>query len=481
MLIDPTSAPLSRREAHPIVVDLDGTLCRSDLLLDSILHVVGVKPRLLPAAIAALRQGKAAFKEFIAENAPVEPRWLPYNPAVLAHIAEARSSGRPIYLATAAHRSSAEAVAQHLGLFEGVIATTDVNLTGEAKAALLADRFGERGFDYIGGGRADTPVWAVADQSFSVAAPPLRHRDDSTRAPTYLGGEQPGKIRAWLAALRMPQYAKNILVFVAMLTSHTFTAPALLNCVLAFLAFCCAASAVYVANDALDVNADRQHSRKRNRPFASGALPLWQAPVATLLLLAAAIAIATSVSPAFTAVLLAYVGLSTIYSLYLKRKLLLDVITLALLYSSRVFAGAAAIGVAVSEWLMMFCLFVFSALALIKRYVELAERIDSGLGELEKRNYRKADLPIVGALAAANAMCAVLVFALYLFSPAVADHYARPHVLWLSCPLLMYLLARMLIKAHRREMHDDPVIFVLRDGVSRIGMAVFVVLVLGAI
>ena len=451
------------------------------MLLDSILHFVGAKPRLFPEAVASLRRGKPAFKEFIAENAPIEPQWLPYNPAVLAHIAEARSAGRPIYLATAAHRSSAEAVAQHLGLFDGVFATTDVNLTGEAKAALLAGHFGERGFDYIGSGKADLPIWAVADKSFSVAAPPPGYRDDTSRTLTYLGDEGPSKARAWISALRVPQYAKNTLVFVAMLTSHTFTASALLNCVLAFLAFCCAASAVYVANDALDVNADRQHSRKRNRPFASGALSLWQAPVAILVLLLAAIAIAASVSLTFAGVLLAYVALSTAYSLYLKRKLLLDVITLALLYSSRVFAGAAAIGVAVSEWLMMFCLFVFSALALIKRYVELAERIDSDLGELEKRNYRKADLPIVGALAAANAMCAVLVFALYLFSPAVADNYARPHVLWLSCPLLMYLLARMLIKAHRREMHDDPVIFVLRDGVSRIGMVVFVVLVLGAI
>ncbi len=288
-------------------------------------------------------------------------------------------------------------------------------------------------------------------------------------------------LRNWLTALRVHQYAKNALVFVPLLTAHTFSSRFIFNSLLAFVAFCLCASSVYLLNDLIDLRADRQHPTKRMRPFASGAIPLHQGLVATLVLLSLAMVCAIATSLLFSAVLMAYVAITLAYSLTLKRRLMVDIVVLATLYTARVIAGAAALPVIPSEWLLAFSMFVFTCLALVKRYVELALRIDRDLPDPSNRNYRLMDLPIIGALAAASGFNAITIFALYVSSPTVSQLYRRPELLWLICPILMYWLSRMVILAHRRVVDDDPIVFALRDQNSRICAVCMVAIVLLAI
>jgi 4-hydroxybenzoate polyprenyltransferase len=263
---------------------------------------------------------------------------------------------------------------------------------------------------------------------------------------------------------------KNALVLVPLVTAHQFAAQPAAKAFLAAAAFSLCASGAYILNDLVDVAADRAHYSKRNRPLASGAVSPVHGAIAMVLLLAGAMAIATLVSPAFLGVLFGYLLLTTAYSFWLKRIMLADVVTLAMLYTIRVIGGAVAIDVVMSEWLLAFALFIFMSLALIKRYIELVGRLDGNLSSPANRGYEVGDHPVVAVLAAAAGFNAVVVFTLYISSEAVHELYARPQALWLVCPILMYWIARVLMLAHRRLIDDDPIIFALKDRVSWLAM-----------
>lgn len=271
------------------------------------------------------------------------------------------------------------------------------------------------------------------------------------------------EIRTWLKLLRVHQYAKNALVFVPMLTAQKLNAQALLLEIGAFVAFSLCASCVYIFNDLADIEADRAHPTKKNRPLAAGTIAPPVAIVVACLCLAASLAVAASVSLPFLGVLLAYFALTTAYTYSLKRKMFVDVVVLAMLYTIRVVGGAVAIDVAASEWLLAFSMFIFTSLALVKRYTELSVHLDKATAGPANRNYTVSDLPIVAALAAASGFNAVTVFALYVSSDTVRHLYHRPQFLWLICPILMYWIARILMLSHRRLMEDDPVVFALKD------------------
>jgi 4-hydroxybenzoate polyprenyltransferase len=290
-----------------------------------------------------------------------------------------------------------------------------------------------------------------------------------------------GGWRQWARLLRVHQWSKNVLVFVPMLTAHRFELGALLTAATAFLAFSLIASAFYIVNDAVDLEADRAHRSKRFRPLAAGTVSLRTALAAVPVLVAAAFALAATTTLAFVGVLALY-GITTVaYTFLFKRLMLLDVIVLALLYALRVVGGAAALGITISEWLLIFSVFVFASLALVKRYSELAARFDAGLADPMNRDYRTSDLSVVAALAGASGLNAVTVFALYVSSPAVTALYAHPQRLWLICPVLMYWLTRTLMLAHRREMDDDPVVFALRDKVSLASFLLIAAIALSAL
>ncbi|MFB9264651.1 UbiA family prenyltransferase [Bradyrhizobium erythrophlei] len=467
----------------PLVVDLDGSLLLTDVLYESFLNVLPRGFHVNFATIRALANGKAAVKHHLAQESELDYATLPYNTCVLDFIRAAKARGRNVYLATAANAKHAKAIADHLGIFDGWFASdAKNNLSGSLKAEILTASFGKSGFDYIGNGPSDFPVWKIADKAYGVGL------SNSTKSRLLalkghyvaLDGGNAGRW-AWFKALRVHQYVKNVLVFVPLATSHQFTLANLITYVTGFLAFCACASAVYILNDLLDLKADRAHSSKRARPFASGLLQLRTGLLMVPALLLFSLMLATTISPEFVNVLAGYFALTSAYSVYLKRKMLVDVVVLATLYTTRIVAGGAAAGIQISQWLFIFSMFIFTSLALVKRYVELATRLDRGLPDRPDRDYRIGDLDVVAALAAAAGLNAITIFALYVASPDVQILYRHPKALWLICPILLYWIGRVLMMAHRRLMDDDPIIFALTDRISAIAIASIAAVVIIAI
>ena len=472
-VVDHLASNAGRDSALPLIVDLDGTLIRSDILVEGIFAHVGSKLAGAAELAHALREGKASLKNFLAQEYALNAADLPYDPQVLALIADAKADGRKVFLATASHQRQAEAVANHLLVFDGLFATSGQhNLSGAHKAQALAQAFGTGNFDYVGNDFADLEVWKHARMAYVVGpGRRLARRVEMLGIPHQTLPRERPSLRTWASALRVHQYAKNTLLFVPALTSHTFEPAKLLMVLLGFIAFSAAASAVYLLNDLIDVDADRRHPTKRYRPFASGTLRWNEGVIAIGILMTFALALSMLLPVKFTGVLIAYIAATTSYSLFLKRKMLIDVVVLAMLYTVRVVAGGVAIDTAISEWLLAFSLLVFTALAIIKRYIELSRRLRDDLPDPHNRNYRKSDLPVLAALAAAMAANAVTIFALYISSATVAALYSRPLFLWFICPLLIYFLGRVLMLAQRGEMHDDPIVFALADPVSRATVA----------
>jgi 4-hydroxybenzoate polyprenyltransferase len=278
-------------------------------------------------------------------------------------------------------------------------------------------------------------------------------------------------VRAFIRALRPHQWAKNALLLVPLLAAHHLTAPgALLNALLAVAAFCLCASSVYVTNDLLDLASDRAHHHKSQRPFASGDLSLLAGLIMAPALLGAAALIAAMLPERFILVFATYFVLTLAYSLFLKGRVVVDALILAGLYTLRVIAGAGAVTVALSFWLLLFSVFLFLSLAFVKRFAELdalrrRERLNAA-----GRGYTVEDLPILQSLGTAAGYLSVLVLALYINSPDIQSLYQRPKVIWMLCVLMIYWISRVWMMAQRGQMHDDPVVFALKDRIS-IGVA----------
>ena len=470
-------------ESVPLVVDLDGTLIRSDILIESAFTHLGQNPLRIGGVLSTLARGKAALKALIAARTEIDVAHLPYDEDILVLIRQARASGCPTYLASATNERYVRAIAEHLGLFDGWFASNEnENLSSTSKARRLVKAFSEKGFDYVGNDRTDLAVWAVARKRIAVrVSHVVRSKLIGMDPDAVVLETTSGRARAWFKLLRVHQWAKNALVFVPLLAAHRFELLAFGQAITAFLAFSIAASGVYMLNDLVDLDSDRKHPSKKRRPLADGTVSVSKAMVVAPVLVATALVSSLLIAHWFAVVLLGYIALTTAYTFVLKRKMMVDVIALASLYTIRVIGGAAAISVPVSEWLLGFSMFIFTALALIKRYTELAGRMDAGLPDPSNRNYRKSDLDIVAALAAAAGFNAVTVFALYVSSESVHNLYRYPKVLWLICPILMYWLGRVLMMAHRRLMDDDPIIFALKDWNSVLAFSLIGAILMGAI
>lgn len=449
------------REDQPICVDLDGTLILTDMLWESLLRL---RPRGLLHFFLALPRGKAAVKNALAVSATVDPEDLPYREDLVAFLKEKHKEGRRITLATATHRTVAERIAGYLGVFTDVLATEgDVNLSGGVKRQRLVEAFGEGGFDYIGDHAKDLPVFSSARVSFLADPSPSLER--KVRAISTIGRvfrRRRSTVKSVLTGIRVHQWTKNILLGVPLVTSHGFLRPeALLNLGGAFLCFCLQASATYVVNDLHDLAADRRHPQKRFRPFASGDLSIPAGLLLALVLSAASICLCVSFLPvSFLILLAAYTVLTLLYSFDFKKRLIVDALTLAALYTLRIVAGAAAISVPVSEWLLMFSLFLFLSLALLKRYIELEGVADK---TLPGRGYASSDMDIILSIGPTSGLLSVLVLALYISSPNVQALYKTPQALWLLCPALIYWVTRIWFLAKRGMVHHDPIVFAMMD------------------
>ena len=456
----------------PLVIDLDGTLINTDLLAETASSFLLAQPFRFYEIAMWLVQGKCVLKSRLALATRIDAAALPYNKDLLAWIEEEKAQGRRIVLATASHKLLADQVAAHLDLFDDVLTTDDItNLKGPAKCALLVGRYGERGFEYVGNDWSDVPVWQSAAQAHVVSR--SARLIGAARAQGNLGRTladgRPTFAAALLKAMRPHQWMKNLLVLIPLLAAHRYgDLTSVLQALLAFLAFSLTASSVYLLNDLVDLTDDRNHPRKRRRPLAAGHLSVAAGWVAWPALLALSFTLSLLALPwPFTASLALYFVITMAYSLRLKRLPMLDVMTLALLYTMRIIAGAAAIAVPLSFWLLSFSMFIFLSLALVKRYSELKGAGSAEPGaRLRGRGYDAKDLDLVAILGASAGYTAVLVLALYIQDSHTAALYASPEFIWLACPLLLFWVSRTWLITHRGEMHDDPIIFAIKDRVS---------------
>ena len=457
----------------PIVVDLDGTLILTDTLHESVLELL--RTRLLRSFMVPvwLFAGKASFKASVAAAVDLDVKDLPFNFELIDWLKQERARGRKIVLATAANRKIAEGVASVLGVFDEIISSDDqINLAGVAKREALVSRFGEKGFDYAGNSVADLDVWMGARRAIVVNASDSLIQAAGQAAPVsnvFTAKSVHGPDwHVWFRTLRAHQWLKNFLLFVPMLAAHNLDLQSLSDVLLAFLAFCLCASSVYILNDLLDLPNDRKHPRKSKRPLASGQMPIaWGVLLFPLLLLASLIS-GLWVGSGFTAWLVIYFLLTCAYSLYLKRLVLVDCLVLATLYALRFVAGASAVDVPLSYWLLAFSVFIFLSLAFVKRYAELQVQLQAGSEQAHGRGYLVGDATLVQTLGVTAGYVSVLVLALYLQSDKVVTLYRQPEIIWMAVPLMLFWISWMWLKAHRGEMHDDPIVFALRDVSSRV-------------
>ncbi len=415
-----------------LCVDLDSTLIRSNLLLESLVLLLKRKPFLLLRLPFWLLRGKAALQAEIASRVELDPASLPYNKELVGWLEAERRAGRSLWLCTSANERLANRIAEHLGMFDGV-------LVGDVMEDKLAQRFGARNFDHYSSARL-------------LQAFPNRGN----------------KLRAVVRAVRPHQWAKNVLVLVPALAAHRATdLPLIATALAALVAFCLCASSVYLLNDLLDLEADRAHPRKSKRPFAAGDLSILAGLARAPALLVAGVAIAAFLPEKFQAVFATYYVLTLAYSFFLKGKVLVDALTLAGLYTLRIIAGAAAVSVPLSFWLLLFSVFLFLSLAFVKRFAELEGlRRQQRLRAAAGRGYLVEDLSMLQSLGSASGYLSVLVLALYINSPEIEALYARPKAIWFLCVLMLYWVSRVWMQASRGLMHDDPVVFALKDRVS---------------
>jgi len=467
-----TSHNLSEAASTPIVVDLDGTLIKTDLLLESANQFLIEQPGSFLRLIFWALGKRSALKENLAKRVHIDCTGLPYNEELIAWLQEQRVAGRTLILATASHHFLAKAVADHLGIFSEVIATTgDRNLKAATKRDELVERFGHGQFDYIGDSSADMSVWPAARRAI-VVSQSSAFVDKVKNIADVTNLFNPGKrklLPSMLRAIRLHQWVKNLLIFIPLLAAHQFNNPeSIFLGAVAFLVFGLTASSVYVLNDLVDIEDDRHHSTKKSRPFASGDLSILFAWILWPCLAVLGFGLAALFLPLqFVAALMVYLLLTLAYTFRLKQIAIVDVLVLAGLYTLRIIAGAAAISVPLSFWLLTFSMFIFLSLALVKRFSELLAAKQTGhAGLVRGRGYMPEDLEVVSSMGVASGYLSVLVLALYIQDSYTGVLYKHPQWIWLACPLMLFWISRVWLITHRGDMHSDPIVFAVRDKAS---------------
>lgn len=469
----------------PLIIDLDGTLINTDMLHESTLQLLKKKPLDIFKIPFWLLKGKAVLKHKIAVLTQIEPGLLPYNQKLLTWLKEQREKGRRLILCTASNIVFANAIAKYLGIFDEVIASDHaVNLAGEHKALRLKQHFGETGFDYAGNSQSDIAVWKCARRAIIVNA--STHVTKKAREHCEVEEIFP-PIKYTLSVgkklLRIHQWLKNALLFAPIIAAHQINNPETwLTLIIAFFSFSFCASSVYIINDLFDLDSDRHHPRKRYRPLASGTVSTKVGIMLIPILLSLSVGLACLVNPLFLKWLLFYFTVTCAYSFGLKRLVLIDCLTLAMLYTIRILAGSAAAGLVLSFWLIAFSVFLFLSLAFVKRYAELEMQILKGKQKAHGRSYYTTDAPLIQTMGITSGYAAVLVLALYLNSEDVLRLYQNTAFVCGAVPVMLFWISWMWLQAHRGKMHDDPLIFAMKDKVSLLSGMVFAgVLVIGTL
>ena len=459
----------------PLVVDLDGTLTVTDTLYESFARLLFHDPPAALASLARIGHGPAAAKRYLAERCRLDVATLPYRTELIELMKTERARGRPIHLVTAADQSVADLVAGELGLFDSAGGSNGThNLKGTNKLEHLRERF-PGGFIYAGDGKADLPIFRAARGVVLCDVPSAT--EAAVAGPGVLANlRRPARgLRAWMRAFRLHQWAKNLLLFVPLLVGHAYGDPrTIASVLLGFMLLCILSSATYIINDLADLDADRQHATKRRRPFASGDIKIMHGLIAAPLMIVGALVGALALSPPFAAALFCYLLLTSAYSFGLKRVPLFDVFIIGVLFTLRIVMGAEVAGLAHSPWLLSFALAFFISLALSKRHGEVmrASRID--VDEIVGRGYRGNDWPITLSFGIGIGLVSVVIMLLYMTNDAApSGFYRQPGWLYAIPALLTLWLMRIWLLSNRMLLHDDPVVFALRDRASLLlGVAV---------
>lgn len=474
-------------DSVPLCVDLDGTLLKTDTLHELIIRLIKQQSWqlfLLPWIVfRCITRGKQHLKAYLVERVTFIPDLLPRNELFLDYLKQEHARGRKLVLVTGCHEKIARVIADEIGLFHEVIASnSQVNLTGARKSDKLVELYGKKGFDYAGNGFVDRLVWQNSRECILVnASPALRKLLSSSIEFHHVFDERQFVVSQLIKGLRLHQWAKNTLIFLPALTAHMFWQPGVLpSLMMAFIAFGCCASFSYVINDLLDLDDDRKHHRKKCRPFTSGEISIPTALMLAGLLLGVAAVLATFLPWHFAVWLALYLVATNVYSLKLKKIPVLDVAVLAGLYTLRVFAGAVVIKTDPTFWLVAFSAFLFFSLAIVKRLSELLHLQKQSDAEVKARGYTSADITTLQGLGSASAIASVMVLALYINGEGVRHLYHSPNQLWLLCPILLLWLGRVWLITGRGNMHDDPVVFALKDKVSWIILLLTVTVLISA-
>jgi 4-hydroxybenzoate polyprenyltransferase len=465
------------RAERPLCVDLDGTLVKSDTLADSLMVLARCHPTALLRAPFWAIKGKAHLKSQVGSLVTLDVAHLPYNRPLLDYLRDEHAAGRKLYLATGADGVLARSIATHLGIFDGVMASDGtVNLTANNKLLDLEQRFAGDGFDYIGNALPDLPLLQGARQAM-LANPHLRLNSALKSRNIPVSRKFLDRSRFPLAkALRLHQWAKNLLVFLPFLLAHSFRAASALTALVAFFCFSLTASATYIFNDLLDLEQDRAHLNKRNRAFAAGDLSVPAGVCISLLLAAVALIAAAYLPRTFLAYLLLYLVTTLTYSFALKRIVLVDVVILSSLYTIRMLAGAAATRTPISPWLAAFSVFLFLSLAMVKRFSELQNLHARGVNPTNGRGYLLSDTEQLRSFGTSSAYASIVIFALYINGHDVVALYHHASRMWLITPLLILWISRVWLLASRGELDEDPVVFALTDRMSLLlGLGVLLV------
>jgi 4-hydroxybenzoate polyprenyltransferase len=468
-----TAAPDAEASAsYPLVLDLDGTLLRTDLLYEATLQFLKRRPLGVFLLAWWLCRGVAYLKHQVAIRSDLSIQLLPVNEALVGYAHGAAEGGRTVIAATAANHEIAAKVCTRFPFISEVLSSCErQNLKGSRKAQVLTQRFPD-GFAYAGDSAADLQVWRAAQSAVFAGRDSriLAEISKSTTLEADFGKPKPN-VSTWLRAIRVHQWAKNGLLFLPLLLAGQFLDLARWSaCIAAFVAMGLTASATYIINDLLDLEADRQHWSKRNRPFAAGEIGIPQAALASAVLLSAGLLLAiVGAGLPVAGLLVVYCAVTLGYSLNLKRIPVLDVTVLASLFTLRLVLGAAAAQVRISAWLLVFSMFLFLSLALAKRSTEMGRKSASGHCETPShgRGYVAADVPLVAGFGLSSAIAAIHVLVLYLINDAFSDSlYRFPQLLWVAPVLIGLWLGRVWLLCGRGLLHDDPIQFAVCDRVS---------------
>ncbi len=470
------------KEEKCLFVDLDGTLIKSDLLFECLVPIIKNYFYAIFLAPFWLLKGKAYLKDKFSDLVSINPEILPYNNNVLEYIRKEKENGSKIILATASNIKLAKSISDYLGIFDDVIASSkEENLKGKNKLnkikLYIKNNNINKEFSYLGDSEADVKIFNETNIPIVVGNKnvfnKIKSKNDKT---TFVDGENDFSLKKFFKMIRTYQWVKNFLIFLPLILAHKFLdVNLLLKALVAFFSFSFLASSVYIINDIMDVESDRIHPSKKNRPIASGAVKISSALKVAFILMPLSFIISIFLGKEFLFVLLTYFITTSCYSFYLKKIMLVDILILSLLYTVRIFAGGVALNIYLSPWLFMFSLFFFFSLACAKRYSELYAVRNNLQDEIKGRGYQAQDLEQIQIFGSSSGYIAILIFALYIQSDISMKLYKTPSFFWALCPIMLYWISRVWLLSHRGQMTQDPIIFALKDKVS------YVVLILSII